>query len=136
MIQTLLLSVLTAGVPFTIDTLVSTLITSVTGNGCPSALLALLFDDHHTSSNIYQKIQYALSDWNLSSKVKLCLRDNAANVAAAFEEPGCTFESAGCLNHLPQLAIKDEFLSLPSVQALVEKCCKVCSHASSPPLLH
>ncbi|XP_065673897.1 zinc finger BED domain-containing protein 4-like [Hydra vulgaris] len=88
------------------------------------------FDDRHTAANIYQKIQETAEDWDITSKIGVCLRDNAANVKAAFNEPGCVYESAGCLNHSLQLVIKKELFSMETVETLVEKCRKLCTHAS------
>jgi len=42
------------------------------------------FDERHTAANIYQKIQEIAEDWDITSKIGVCLRDNAANVKAAF----------------------------------------------------
>jgi len=88
------------------------------------------FDEKHTASNIFQKIENTAQDWDLSDKIKVCLRDNAANVKAAFNEPGCVYKSAGCLNHSLQLVIKKELFCLQSVEDLIQKCRKLCTHAS------
>ena len=88
------------------------------------------FDEKHSASNIFQKIENVAQEWDLSAKIKVCLRDNAANVKAAFNEPGCDYKSAGCLNHSLQLVIKKELFSSLSIQNLIEKCRKLCNHAS------
>ena len=53
------------------------------------------FDERHTATNIYQKIQETAEDWDITSKIGVCLRDNAANVKAAFNEPGCILNPLG-----------------------------------------
>jgi hypothetical protein len=88
------------------------------------------FDERHTAANIFQRIESTAEDWDITTKIGVCLRDNAANVKAAFNEPGCLFESAGCLNHSLQLVIKKELFELESVETLIDKCRKLCSHAS------
>jgi hypothetical protein len=88
------------------------------------------FDEKHSASNIFQKIEKIAQEWELSEKIKVCLRDNAANVKAAFNEPGCVYKSAGCLNHSLQLVIKKELFCLQSVEDLIQKCRKLCTHAS------
>jgi len=88
------------------------------------------FDEKHSASNIFQKIENVAQEWDLSGKIKVCLRDNAAYVKAAFNEPGCDYKSAGCLNHSLQLVIKKELFSSLSIQNLIEKCQKLCNHAS------
>ena len=57
------------------------------------------FDERHTAKNIFNKIETTAEEWEISSKIGVCLRDNAANVKAAFNELGCKYESAGCLSH-------------------------------------
>jgi hypothetical protein len=88
------------------------------------------FDERHTAKNIFKKIEAAAEEWEISSKIGVCLRDNAANVKAAFKEPSCNFESAGCLNHSLQLVIKKELFSDPSINELILKSRKLCTFAS------
>jgi len=88
------------------------------------------FDERHTAKNIFKKIEATAEDWEISSKIGVCLRDNAANVKAAFKEPSCTYESAGCLNHSLQLVIKKELFSDPSIDELITKSRRLCSFAS------
>ena len=44
------------------------------------------FDISHTGYNIAQKLHSVMQDWKIEKQVGLCLRDNAANVTAAFNE--------------------------------------------------
>ncbi|XP_047135522.1 zinc finger BED domain-containing protein 4-like [Hydra vulgaris] len=88
------------------------------------------FDESHTAKNIFKEIKAAAEEWEISSKIGVCLRDNAANVKAAFNEPSCNYKSAGCLNHSLQLVIKKDLLSDPTINELIEKSRKLCSYAS------
>ena len=88
------------------------------------------FDERHTAKNIFKKIEATAEEWEISSKIGVCLRDNAANVKAAFNEPSCTYESAGCLNHSLQLVIKKDLFSDPNIDELIVKSRKLCSFAS------
>lgn len=45
------------------------------------------FNDQHTGLMISRKVHETLEDWNIESKVGLCLRDNAANMIRCVE-PG------------------------------------------------
>ena len=58
-------------------------------------------DESHTGENIYAKIRSVLLDWNIYDKTSLCLRDNAANMVAAFKEG--MLNDAGCVNHTLQV---------------------------------
>ena len=72
-------------------------------------------------------------EWNILEKTGLCLRDNAANMVAAFDPekvPDCKLKAAGCLNHSLQLVIKDECFALVSVESLIKKCQSLVSHAN------
>ena len=69
-------------------------------------------------------------EWDIINKVQLCLRDNARNVTAAFNEPNCMIKSSPCLNHPLQLVIKSEVFSMTSVESLIKKCRKLCTHAN------
>ena len=64
------------------------------------------FDERYTAKNISNKIETIAEEWEISSKIGVCLRDNPVNVKAAFNVPSCNYESAECLNHSLQLAIK------------------------------
>ena len=87
-------------------------------------------DEKHTGLNIHDKLNSTLLDWSILSKTGLCLRDNAANMVAAFNVDGCVLDSVGCLNHTLQLCIHDEIFDLPSNQALIEKSRRLLSHAN------
>ncbi|XP_012558654.2 zinc finger BED domain-containing protein 4-like [Hydra vulgaris] len=65
------------------------------------------FDESHTAKNIFKEIKAAAEEWEISSKIGVCLRDNAANVKAAFNEP-----------------------SYPTINELIEKSRKLCSYTS------
>ena len=85
----------------------------------------------HTAQNIYSNMESVLKDWNLLDKTGICLRDNAANMKAAFNVPNCCLKSIGCMNHTLQLCIKDEIFSLPSVETLIKKCRALAGYANS-----
>ena len=93
------------------------------------------FDESHTGVNIYKKLNEVLNDWKIRDKISLCLRDNAANMEAAFNpahhpdlEPNSILEAVGCLNHSLQLVIKDFFLV--SVDNLITACRRLASYAN------
>ena len=83
-----------------------------------------------SGERIYALLENTLTDWKLLPKTGLCLRDNAANMVAAFNVEGSVLDSAGCLNHTLQLVIKDGLFSLPSVENLILKCRNLASHAN------
>ena len=88
------------------------------------------FDESHTAEHIYVKVCSLLEDWGLLAKTSLCLRDNAANVKAAFELEDSCLKSAGCVNHTIQLALKDGIFTLVSVENLLKKCRAIVSFAN------
>ena len=85
------------------------------------------FDVSHTAENIFKEVEETIQSWNLQNKVSLVVRDNAANMVAAFKN---RYESFGCMNHTLQLVIKDHILGLASVETLIRKFQTLCSHAS------
>ena len=91
------------------------------------------FDEAHTGENIYNMLDSVLTEWDIIWETRLCLRDNAANVTAAFnaENNKAGLESVGCLNHTLQLSINDEIFSLVSVKNLIEKCRGLIGFANS-----
>ena len=88
------------------------------------------FDERHTGINIYNKLECELVDWNLLDKTGIVLRDNAANMEAAFDHDHSILQAEGCLNHSLQLAIKDGLFALPSAAALMKKARDLVSHAN------
>lgn len=88
------------------------------------------FDERHTAQNIFTRLKDLLFEWNLYSKTEVALRDNAANVTAAFNVAECSINSFGCMNHSLQLVIKSELFTLSSVKDLIAKCRRVAGHAS------
>ena len=94
------------------------------------------FDDSHTAQNIFLKLDSVLNDWHIQDKMGPCLRDNASNMKAAFNVPGCTLRSLGCLSHTLQLCINDEIFSLPSVKTLVTKFKTLAGDANSSTLFY
>ena len=89
------------------------------------------FDESHTGENIYKKMVSVLQDWDILHMIGPCLRDNAANMKAAFKLPECSLRSLGCINHTLQLSINDEIFKLPSVETLIKKCKTLAGHANS-----
>ena len=86
------------------------------------------FDESHTGENIYNKLRSVLQEWKIYEKTGLCVRDNAANMKAAFN--GQNLESIGCLNHSLQLVIKGNVYTLTSVETVIGKCRKLASFAN------
>ena len=70
-----------------------------------------------------------MKDFEISEKVKIALRDNAANMVKAFSiESG--LKGIGCLSHSLQLVIKDQIFCMLSVTNLLKKCRDLCSFAN------
>ena len=88
------------------------------------------FTERHTAEHIYGKLESELQDWLILNRTGLCLRDNAANMVAAFHVPDSVLKSVGCLNHSLQLVIKAELFSLLSVKNVIEKCRTLAGHAN------
>ena len=61
------------------------------------------FDISHTGEHIFEALHWQLYDWDIIPRAGLCLRDNAANMQAAFELDISYLDSVGCLNHSLQL---------------------------------
>ena len=40
-------------------------------------------DEHHSAENLAIRLQMVKADWNLEGKIRVCVRDNAFNQAAA-----------------------------------------------------
>ena len=87
----------------------------------------------HTGANIYDMLESVLEEWGIIWETRVCLRDNAANMVAAFNEENnrAGLHSLGCLNHTLQLSINDEIFSLRSVKTLIEKCRSIVGFANS-----
>ena len=88
------------------------------------------FDKKHTGENIYNRLISVLMDWDILQKTGVSVRDNAANMVAAFRLPQSVLRSIGCLNHSLQLVIKDAIFVMPSVKSLIEKCRTLAGHAN------
>ena len=66
------------------------------------ALNVSVFNEQHTAINIASKIQEMLQLWDFEdSQIFMILRDNAANMKAAFRDSG--YDSFGCLAHTFQV---------------------------------
>ena len=89
------------------------------------------FDVSHTGENLYNALSTTLDSWDLSSKVYVCLRDNASNMKSCFNQPGCIWVGEGCLIHSLQLVIQDELFNLPSISALIKHCKEIASFCNS-----
>ena len=94
-------------------------------------IACLPFDESHTAEAIYNRLISVLTDWDILHMTGPCLRDNAANMKAAFNLPQCSLRSLGCINHTLQLAINDEIFKLPSVETLIKKCKTLAGFANS-----
>ena len=69
------------------------------------------FDTAHSGLNISRKLHSVLEDWKIEKKMGLCVRDNAANMASAFndenqEEYTFRLRAIGCMNHTLQVKHK------------------------------
>ena len=88
------------------------------------------FNTSHTSMNIKERVQEITEDFDITSKVKTALRDNAANVAGAFKGNDSKIKGIPCLAHTLQLVINDEVFQMASVKTLLKKCRDLCSFAN------
>ena len=75
------------------------------------------FDTSHTGLNISRKLHSVLEDWEVDKKMTVCLRDNAANMASAFndvnqDEFAVKLESVGCMTHTLQGTNQSNHLTL------------------------
>ena len=66
------------------------------------------------------KVRSILDEFELKNKVKIALRDNAANMVAAFP-PELGIKGVGCLAHSLQLVVKEQIFSMASVTSLLKK---------------
>ena len=57
-------------------------------------------------------------DWSLVDKTHIAVRDTAANIISAFNQPGCDIIDCDCINHVLQLALNDEVLEQQNVKNL------------------
>ena len=101
-----------------------------TGTVSSSASLVLNLMKGIPQKTFSTNIETTAEGREVSSKIGVCLRDNAENVKAAFNESSCKYESAGCLYHSLQLVIKKELFSDPIIDELIAKSRKLCSYAS------
>ena len=89
------------------------------------------FDVSHTAENIKEVLETSLAEWGLITVTSTCLRDNAANMVAAFHPDISCLTSAGCLNHSLQLVLKHTILSKASVENLFKKCHSLVTFANA-----
>ena len=69
-------------------------------------------------------------DWKLIDKTHIAVRDTAANIISAFNQPGCHIIDTDCINHVLQLSIKDEVFDQKNVKNLNEKFAKLNTYDS------
>ena len=80
-------------------------------------------NESHSAENIairLELVQLVQADWNLEGKIRVCVRDNAFNQAAAgrlLED----WEDLPCFAHTLQLAVNAGF-AIEEVKALIKKC--------------
>ena len=93
------------------------------------ALSCRKFNESHKSEHVRSKVRSILDEFELKNKVKIALRDNAANMVAAFP-PELGIKGVGCLAHSLQLVVKEQIFSMVSVTSLLKKCRDLCSYAN------
>ena len=69
-------------------------------------------------------------DWSLVDKTHIAVRDTAANIISAFNQPGCDIIDCDCINHVLRLALNDEVLEQQNVKNLKVKVSKVTMFAA------
>ena len=84
------------------------------------ALSCRKFNESHKSEHVRSKVRSILDEFELKNKVKIALRDNAANMVAAFP-PELGIKGVGCLAHSLQLVVKEQIFSMASVTSLLKK---------------
>ena len=76
-------------------------------------------DESHSAENIAIRLELVQADWNREGKIRVCVRDNAFNQAAAgrlLED----WEGLPCFAHTLQLTVNTGF-AIEEVKALIKK---------------
>ena len=92
-------------------------------------MICIPFDERHTAENLRDSVKEHCENQNILDRISLILRDNAANVQAAFTSE-FNLPSAGCLSHSLQLVINSELLNQALIKDLIKKVKEVVSHSS------
>ena len=80
------------------------------------------FTEAHTSENILKLVISLLQEREFLWKTGVGLRDNASVMKKIFNLSDCQMVGIGCLIHSLQLCLEENFLCLPTIKTLVEKC--------------
>ena len=76
-------------------------------------------DERHSAENLAIRLELVKADWNLEGKIRVCVRDNAFNQAAAGRLIN-DWEDLPCFAHTLQLAVNAGF-ALEEVNELIKK---------------
>ena len=76
-------------------------------------------DERHSAENLAIRLELVKADWNLEGKIRVCVRDNAFNQAAAGRLID-DWEDLPCFAHTLQLAVNAGF-ALEEVNELIKK---------------
>jgi len=86
----------------------------------------MVLEQDHTGAYLSSKLNEAISTWDLSTKIHMGIRDNAANMVSAMRLAG--IDDFGCMAHTLQLVLNDALFTQTSVESLVKKSRKVVMH--------
>jgi hypothetical protein len=91
-----------------------------------AVIAACPIDASHTADNIAGIVKSLLTKWNIGSKVRVFLRDNAKNIIAGLRDAGVP--SVSCFSHTLQLCIKAGLISQRAVIDATTTCRNVAMH--------
>ena len=89
-------------------------------------LSAMVLEQDHEGSYLATKLQEAMTKWEITEKIHVGVRDNAANMKSAMRLAGVT--DIGCVSHTLQLVLHDALFTRTSVEAVVKKARKIVTH--------
>ena len=82
-------------------------------------------DERHSAENLAIRLELVNTDWNLEGKIRVCVRDNSFNQAAAGRLID-DWEDLPCFAHILQLAVNAGF-AIEEVNELIKKSGKLVS---------
>lgn len=90
------------------------------------------FPESHTAENISEVFKEMMTNWNVSKKFHILLRDNAPNMVKATTD--ANLPSASCFIHTLQLVVNSSIDSQRVVNDIIAKSRKIVTHFSHSPL--
>lgn len=89
-------------------------------------LNAMVLEEDHDGNYLASKLCEAMTKWEITEKIHVGVRDNAANMKVAIRVAGVT--DVGCMSHTLQLVLHDALFTQTSVEAVVKKARKIVTH--------